>query len=76
MTISGTVVKAIRRSTPEGSVYVTLDVQRDSGNVTRLRYLKGFDPIPAKGSTVTVDGVAMVSTKRVNIGGVRVTVEV
>jgi hypothetical protein len=74
MSITGTVTKVIRRRTPHGSAYLTVDVQAPSGHTSRLRYLQSFTTAPVKGQVVTIEGMPLMGFPRVNIGAVRVQV--
>ena len=74
MTVTGTVIKVIHRPTPHGSVYLTVDVQGDSGHVSRLRYLKSFTTAPARGQRVRIDGMPLMGFPKANIGAETVTV--
>lgn len=65
MEITGTVTRVGKRVTEHGSVFVS--VQLDNNPV--FKYLKGFDPIPEKGTRVTISGIPMLLNKRTNIGG-------
>jgi hypothetical protein len=73
MTVTGTVTKVIRRTTPHGSVYITTDIAREAGTV-RLKYLSSHNRLVVKGQHVTIDGMPMMGSTRTNIGGVRITV--
>jgi hypothetical protein len=69
MTISGTVSKVIRRATPHGSVYLTVDIDG-----SRLRYLQTFQPVPRRGDKITLEGMPIMGRKSANVGAVSITI--
>ena len=74
MTVTGLVTRVVRRGTPHGSRYFAVTIKRPGTHDITLKYLHGFEPEPARGQTITIEGMPMVGFPRVNIGGISVTI--
>lgn len=59
MEVTGTAISVRRRKTSYGSLYITVQLARAGTHDIRLTWLHGFEPIPARGQRVAIDGMPL-----------------
>lgn len=75
MTVTGTVTKTVRRVKPHGSVYLTVYVARENTHDIPLTFLWHGEQRPAKGQTVTIEGMPMMDSRSpANVGAAKLTI--